>query len=222
MSNTITLAGIASVVTMAAAIVLGTHARMAPGRASEATLALGRLGYAVPGGVIAVGLLVPFGAFDNAVDAVMEARFGLDTGLLITGSIWLLIGAYMVRFLAAALGAYESGLTTVTHNVDAAARVLGAGLWGTVRRVHLPVLRPAVATAALIVFVDVAKELPATLILRPFNFDTLAVQAHRLASDERLSGAAVPSLALAALGLIPVLILMRRMGRKGGGGSDRT
>jgi iron(III) transport system permease protein len=163
---------------------------------------------------------VPFGAFDNAVDAVMEARFGIDTGLLVTGSIWLLVGAYMVRFLAASLGAYESGLATVTRNVDAAARVLGTGVWGTVSRVHLPVLRPAVATAALIVFVDVAKELPATLILRPFNFDTLAVQAHRLASDERLQGAAVPSLMLAALGLIPVLLVMRRMGR-GAGGAGR-
>jgi iron(III) transport system permease protein len=172
--------------------------------------------------VIAVGLLVPFGAFDNAVDAFMESRFGIDTGLLVTGSIWLLVGAYMVRFLAAAIGAYEGGLATVTRNVDAAARVLGAGPWGTVRRVHLPVLRPAVATAALIVFVDVAKELPATLILRPFNFDTLAVQAHRLAADERLQGAAVPSLALAALGLIPVLIVMRRMGREAGSGGGAS
>ncbi|WP_220749069.1 MULTISPECIES: iron ABC transporter permease [Jannaschia] len=215
-TNTITLASIAAIVTVIAAVTLGTFSRVAPGRRSETTLAIGRLGYAVPGGVIAVGLLVPFGAFDNALDAFMEARFGIDTGLLITGSIWLLIGAYMVRFLAAAVGAYESGLSTVTHNVDAASRVLGAGVWGMVRRVHLPVVRPAVATAALIVFVDVAKELPATLILRPFNFDTLAVQAHRLASDERLQGAAVPSLALAALGLIPVLILMRRMGRDRG------
>jgi iron(III) transport system permease protein len=219
LTNTATLAGIAAAVTVAAAVVLGTYARMSPGRASEGVLALGRLGYAVPGGVIAVGLLVPFGAFDNAVDAFMESRFGIDTGLLVTGSIWLLVGAYMVRFLAAAVGAYESGLSTVTHNVDSAARVLGAGLWGTVGRVHLPVLRPAVGTAALIVFVDVAKELPATLILRPFNFDTLAVQAHRLASDERLSGAAVPSLMLAALGLIPVILLMRRMRRVGAGGS---
>ena len=215
-ANTVTLAAVAAAVTTAAAVTLGTYARMVPGRSSEAALAIGRLGYAVPGGVVAVGLMVPFGAFDNAVDAFMEGRFGIDTGLLVTGSIWLLVGAYAVRFLAAALGAYEGGLTTVTANVDAAARVLGAGLWGTVRRVHLPVLRPAVGTAALIVFVDVAKELPATLILRPFDFDTLAVQAHRLASDERLEGAAVPSLALAALGLVPVLLLMRRMRREGG------
>ena len=218
LANTVTLAAIAAIVTVAAGVAVGTYARMSPGRASDGALAVARLGYAVPGGVIAVGLLVPFGAFDNAVDAFMEARFGIDTGLLVTGSIWLLVGAYMVRFLAAAIGAYESGLATMTANVDAASRVLGAGAWGTVRHVHLPVLRPAVATAALIVFVDVAKELPATLILRPFNVDTLAVQAHRLASDERLSGAAVPSLMLAALGLIPVLLLMRRMRRAGVGG----
>ena len=217
-TNTVTLAALAALVTVAAAVTLGTFHRMTPGRRGIAALTVARLGYAVPGGVIAVGLLVPFGAFDNAVDRFMEARFGIDTGLLVTGSIWLLVGAYMVRFLAAAIGAYEGGLTTVTRNVDSAAMVLGATVWGTVRRVHLPVLTPAVATAALIVFVDVAKELPATLILRPFNFDTLAVQAHRLASDERLSGAAVPSLMLAALGLVPVVILMRRIGREGGAG----
>ena len=217
-ANTVTLAGIAAVVTVAAAIVLGTRQRLSDGAAAQAALSIGRLGYAVPGGVIAVGLLVPFGAFDNAVDAFMEARFGIDTGLLVTGSIWLLVMAYAIRFLAAAIGAYESGLSTVTRSVDSAARVLGAGVWSMIGRVHLPVLRPAVATAALIIFVDVAKELPATLILRPFNFDTLAVQAHRLASDERLEGAAVPSLALAFLGLIPVLILMRGMRRDDGTG----
>ena len=211
LTNTVTLGLVAAAVTVSAAVLLGTLRRVAPSRVSTGALTVARLGYAVPGGVIAVGLLVPFAAFDNAVDAVMEARFGLDTGLLVTGSIWLLVGAYMVRFLAAAIGAYEGGLATVTPNVDAAARVLGEGVWGTVRRVHLPVLRPALTTAALIVFVDVVKELPATLILRPFDFDTLAVQAYRLAADERLQGAAVPSLVIAAVGLVPVALLMRRM-----------
>ncbi|MBM2575321.1 iron ABC transporter permease [Jannaschia sp. Os4] len=214
-TNTVKLAAVAALVTVGAAVLLGTLRRVAPSRASNAALTVARLGYAVPGGVIAVGLLVPFAAFDNAVDAVMEARFGIDTGLLVTGSIWLLVGAYMVRFLAAAIGAYEGGLATVTANVDAAARVLGQGVWGTVRRVHLPVLRPALVTAGLIVFVDVVKELPATLILRPFDFDTLAVQAYRLAADERLEGAAVPSLVIAAVGLVPVLLLMRRMRTSG-------
>jgi hypothetical protein len=139
------------------------------------------IGYAVPGGVIAVGILFPFAAFDNALDAFMEANFGIDTGLLITGSIWLMIAAYMVRFMAVALNTYEAGLATVNTNIDAVARTLGHGPVPMLRRVHVPILRPSILTALLIVFVDVMKELPATLILRPFNYDTLAVQAHRLA-----------------------------------------
>jgi len=189
-------------------------------RAAAAQLALGllsfalliaalesRLGYAVPGGVIAVGLLVPFATFDNWLDARMEDWFDISTGLLISGSIWLMIAAYMIRFLAAAISAYDSGLSTITPNIDAASRILGRSAWGTVRSVHLPVLRGSVLTALLIVFVDTIKELPATLILRPFNYDTLAVQAFRLASDERLEGAAVPSLMIAAIGLVPVILL---------------
>ena len=213
--NTVTLATVAAVVTVAAAVLLGSVDRMAPGRGARAALHLGRLGYAVPGGVIAVGLLIPFAAIDNAVDAWAREALGIRTGLLLTGSIWVLVLAYLIRFLAAAIGAYEGGLAGVTRNVDAAARVLGRSPWGTVARVHLPVLRPSLLTAGLIVFVDVAKELPATLIMRPFNFDTLAVQAHRLASDERLDGAAVPSLVIAALGALPVLLLVRRVRRDG-------
>ena len=206
------LAGVASVVTVSAAVLLGTFKRVSPNRLSTTSLYIGRLGYAVPGGVIAVGLLVPFAGFDNWIDAQMEAWFGISTGLLITGSIWLMIAAYMIRFLAAAIGAYDSGLATVTPNIDAAARVLGRTNWGTVRQVHLPILKPSLLTALLIVFVDTIKELPATLILRPFNYDTLAVQAFRLASDERLEGAAVPSLMIAGLGLIPVMILCAQIG----------
>ena len=209
--NTLTLATVAACITVTAAILLGTCHRAFRSRASLVALFVGRLGYAVPGGVIAVGLLVPFARFDNWLDARMEAWFDLSTGLLITGSIWLMILAYMIRFLAAAIGAYDSGLSTVTPNTDAAARVLGRSTWGTVRDIHLPVLRPSILTALLIVFVDTVKELPATLILRPFNYDTLAVQAFRLASDERLQGAAVPSLIIAGIGLIPVLILCRQV-----------
>ena len=211
--NSLTLASIAAVITVAAAIALGSCARILPGRGMGAALYLGRLGYAVPGGVIAVGLLVPFAAFDNALDAFMEANFGFDTGLLFTGSIWVLVIAYMIRFLAAALGAYEGGIATVSNNMDSVARTLGESSTGVIRRVHLPLLRPSLLTALLIVFVDVMKELPATLIMRPFNYDTLAVQAHRLAADERLEGAAVPSLVLVGIGLIPVLLLVRQLRR---------
>jgi iron(III) transport system permease protein len=131
---------------------------------------------------------------------------------LFTGSIWLWISAYLIRFLAAAIGAYEGGIASVAPNMDAAARTLGQDIPGLVRRVHMPLLRTSLLTAGLIVFVDVMKELPATLIMRPFNYDTLAVQAYRLASDERLEGAAVPSLVIAAIGLIPVILLCRKIG----------
>ena len=212
--NSATLASIAAVLTAAAAISIGFFQRMQGGRLSQSAAYVARLGYAVPGGVIAVGLLVPFAAFDNALDAWMRSTFDISTGLLITGSIWLLVIAYMVRFLAAALGAYEGGQAMVHVNMDAASRSLGQGPMGTLRRVHLPILAPSLLTALLIVFVDVMKELPATLIMRPFNFDTLAVQAYRLASDERLEGAAVPSLVIVAMGLLPVILICRQVGRR--------
>lgn len=209
--NSLFLAAIAAILTVFAAVLLGTFNRIYANRASLASLFVARLGYAVPGGVIAVGLLVPFANFDNWLDLKMETWFGISTGLLISGSIWLMIAAYMIRFLAAAIGAYDSGLATITPNIDAASRLLGKSPWQTVRKIHLPVLRGSVFTALLIVFVDTVKELPATLILRPFNYDTLAVHAFRLASDERLEGAAVPSLMIAAIGLIPVILLCVRL-----------
>ncbi len=210
-TNSLTLAAVAAVVTVAAAVLLGSLNRLRETRAAAAALYIARIGYAVPGGVIAVGLIVPFAAFDNTLDAWMRATFDVSTGLLFTGSIWLLIGAYMIRFLAAALGAYEGGIAVVSRNIDAASRVLGQNSIGTVRRIHIPILTPSLLTAALIVFVDVMKELPATLIMRPFNYDTLAVQAFRLASDERLNGAAVPSLLIGAIGLLPVILLCRQV-----------
>ncbi|MEM9967524.1 MAG: iron ABC transporter permease [Pseudomonadota bacterium] len=214
--NSLTLATVAAFITVGAAICLGFNARLRPDRVSSAAGYVARMGYAVPGGVIAVGLLVPFAAFDNAVDAWMRETFNISTGLLLTGSIWLLVIAYMVRFLAAALSTYEGGQALVHEHMDAAARSLGQTPLGTLRRVHVPILAPSLLTALLIVFVDVMKELPATLIMRPFNYDTLAVQAYRLASDERLEGAAVPSLVIVAIGLLPVLLMCRQVRRRGG------
>ena len=212
--NSLTLAGVAAVVTVCAAISIGFYHRLRKGGVSRTATYAARLGYAVPGGVIAVGLMVPFAAFDNALDAWMRDTFDISTGLLISGSIWLLVVAYMVRFLAAALGAYEGGQAIVHANMDAASRSLGQTPLGTLRRVHLPILAPSLLTALLIVFVDVMKELPATLIMRPFNYDTLAVQAYRLASDERLEGAAVPSLVIVAMGVLPVILICRQVRRR--------
>ncbi len=213
MRNSLTLASVAAVVTLLAAMMLAFSARLRPSRPARATILLAGLGYAVPGGVIAVGLLVPFAAFDNAFDGLMRRYFGISTGLLITGSIWLMVLAYMVRFMAAALNAFESGLSTLNPNIDAAARTLGTRPSGLLKKIHVPVLKTSLLTALLIVFVDVMKELPATLILRPFNFDTLAVQAHRLASDERLTQAAVPSLVIMSFGILPVVLLCRMIAK---------
>jgi len=211
--NSVILSMIAAAMTLAGAILVAFRARLRRDVRSERLLFLSSIGYAVPGGVIAIGLMVPFARFDNWLDEVMGAAFGIDTGLLITGSIWLLIVAYMVRFMAAALNAYDSGLSTVPLHFDAVARSLGQTTPNVMRRIHLPAARTSVLTAGLVVFVDVMKELPATLILHPFNFQTLAVQAHRLASDERLAEAAVPSLVLVAVGVVPVVLLCRQIGR---------
>lgn len=209
--NSVILAGTAALAAVAIAILLAYAARLSPGRLSAIANRIAHLGYAVPGAIIAVAILIPFAAFDNALDAFMRATFGVSTGLMLTGTITALVFAYVIRFLAVAIGGIESGLARIPSTIDAAARSLGETQTTMLRRVHLPLLRPAVLTALLMVFVDVMKELPATLIMRPFNFDTLAIQTYRLASDERLDQAALPALILVAVGLLPVLILSRRI-----------
>jgi len=171
------------------------------------------LGYAIPGAVIAVGVLVPLGRLDNWLADLIEQAFGLRVGLLLTGTIVALVYAYLVRFLAIALQTVEAGLAKVRPSMDDAARSLGASPGATLRRVHVPLLASSFSAAALLVFVDVMKELPATFALRPFNFDTLAVEAYHLAKDERLAEAAVPSLVIVAVGLLPLLFVSRRLMR---------
>jgi iron(III) transport system permease protein len=163
--------------------------------------------------VIAVGVLIPFARFDNALDAWLQASFGFGTGLLLTGTIGGLLFAYLVRFLAVAMNSVEAGLGKVNRNLDDAARTLGHRPGRTLLRVHLPLLRCALLTALVIVFVDVLKELPATLILRPFNFETLATRVYRFASDERLAEASTAALAIVAVGLLPVILLSRAITR---------
>ncbi|MEO0429862.1 MAG: iron ABC transporter permease [Pseudomonadota bacterium] len=211
--NSLTLSGGAAVLIVLAALIVGYAVRLVPGAFTRGAATLAGVGYAVPGGVIAVGLLVPLAAFDNALDDVMEARFGISTGLFLTGGAGILLVAYLVRFMAVALNSVDAGLSTIRPSMDHVSRTLGAGPMSTLGRVHVPLLRASLLTAGLIVFVDVMKELPATLIMRPFNFDTLAVQAYRLASDERLTQAAVPSLVIVAFGFLPVMLLAREIRR---------
>jgi iron(III) transport system permease protein len=207
--NSLTLATLAAVVTVTGAVIVGFRARLRPGRTSRGLMLGAGLGYAVPGGVIAVGLLVPFAGLDNLIDASARAQLGVSTGLLFTGTIWLLVLAYMARFMAVALNAFDAGMATVSPRMDAVARTLGRRPVAVLGRVHLPILKGSLLSGLLIVFVDTMKELPATMIMRPFDFDTLAVQASRLAADERLAQAAVPSLMIAAIGMLPVILICR-------------
>jgi len=167
------------------------------------------MGYAVPGAVIAVGTLLPFAWIDNHVDAWMRASFGVSTGLLLSGTVAALVFAYLVRFFAVSLNAVEAGMARVTRNMDGAARTLGLGPGATLLRVHTPMIRASLLTAGMLVFVDVMKELPATLIMRPFNFDTLATRVYELAADEFLAEASAPALAIVLVGVIPIILLSR-------------
>ena len=212
--NSIILASVAAVVTVGSAVLLSFNVRLNPSRLSRTAAHISRIGYAVPGGVIAVGLLVPFAFLDNSIDAYMRSAFDISTGLIFTGTITVLVMAYVVRFMAAALNTVDAGMSTINPSTDAVARTLGRSPLRMLWSVHVPILRPTVLTALLVVFVDVMKELPATLIMRPFNFDTLAVQAYRLATDERLEGAAVPSLVIVAVGLLPVIIVCKSLAKR--------
>lgn len=165
------------------------------------------IGYAVPGAILAIGIIIPLGAFDNAVDHFLRSSFGVSSGLLISGTVVAVIYGYTARFLALSYGTLEASLDKITPNMDGAARTLGWGVTGTLRRVHLPLVRGSLLTAGLLVFVDCMKELPLTLILRPFNYDTLATFVFQYASDERLEESALGALTIVGAGIIPVLLL---------------
>jgi iron(III) transport system permease protein len=212
-TNTFTLAGVAAVAAVLVALLLAYAARSIKSPLVHGANRLAVLGYALPGAVLAVGILLPLGKIDNAIAAWIHAQFGVKTGLLLTGSMIGLIYAYLVRFLAVAFQTVEAGLTRVTTSMDDAARSLGLTPTRTLARVHVPIMSGSVAIAALLVFVDVMKELPATFAMRPFNFDTLAVEAYNLAKDERIAEAAVPSLLMVGIAVLPLILLLRQMAR---------
>ena len=216
--NSFRVAGMTAVFAVLFAIVIAYAVRLAPGALTHGTSRLLALGYAAPGTVLAVGVLLPLGAADAALASFAEREFGMRTGLLLTGTLVALIYAYLVRYFAVAWNGIEPAFARITPNMDAAARGLGAGTAGTLLRVHAPLVARSAAATALLVFVDVMKELPATLVLRPFNFDTLATRTYTLAQDERLAEAALPSLAIVAVGVLPLIILARAVRRGIGSG----
>jgi iron(III) transport system permease protein len=198
-------------------VFLAYGTRLKPGPVMSFASLIARLGYAVPGAVIAVGVLIVYTTIDHALVAWINAAFGISTGLLLTGTIAGVVLAYLVRFLAVSLSTVEAGLAKITPSMDAAARTLGYPPRAVMRRVHAPLMWGSLLTAAMLVFVDVMKELPATIILRPFNFDTLAIQAYQLASDERLADASSASLAIVLVGILPVIALSVAIARSRAG-----
>ncbi len=207
--NTFVLAASAAALAVVVSTVLAYGLRLSPTFLMRFSARVVSLGYAVPGVVVAVGVLVPFGWVDNLVDAWARRWLGVSTGLLLIGTTATLVYAYLVRFLAVSLNTVEAGLSRIRLTLEGAARTLGHGPASVLLRVHAPMMRASVFTAALLVFVDALKELPATLVLRPFNFDTLAVRVYQLASDERLAQASTAGLCIVAVGLLPVWLLNR-------------
>jgi len=175
------------------------------------------MGYAIPGTVIAVGVLIPFAWFDNTLDAFLTEYFNINSGLLISGTVVILIFAYLTRFLAVSINTVEAGLIKIKPSMDEVAKTTGMSAISIIKRIHIPMMRGSLLTALLLVFIDVLKELPATLILRPFNFNTLAVRTYELANEEQLADAAVPALAIVLAGIIPVIMISNSISRSRAG-----
>ncbi len=212
-SHSFILAVLTAIAALLLALVIAYGQRLQPNFTMRLGVRIAALGYAIPGSVIAVGVLIPLGRLDNAISNFMEATLGIATGLLISGTIVALIYAYLVRFLSVAFGAVESSLNKIKPSLDDAARSLGYTPTSTLLKVHTPLMSGGMLTAIMLVFVDVMKELPATLVIRPFNFDTLAIRVYQYASDERLLEAAAPALAIVIVGMIPVIFLSLQIAR---------
>lgn len=209
MWHSLALAGLAALITLALALFVAYGKRLRPAPPTVLAVKVAGMGYAVPGTVIAVGVMLPFAWIDNALDSWARENLDLSTGLILSGTLFALLFAYAVRFLAVSLNAVESGLARIRPSMDDAARSLGLTPRRVLRNIHVPMLRGTLLTALLLVFVDVLKELPATLILRPFNYNTLAVRAYELASDERLADSSTAALAIVLAGIVPVILLSR-------------
>lgn len=192
-----------------AALLLVFARARSPSPAARAAIRVSTLGYALPGALLAVGLLAPLGALDLTLSRFARDSLGYTGGLILTGTSAVLIYALSVRFLTVAYNSVDGGMSKIPPSLDAAARSLGAGPAKVLRRIYAPLLSRSLAAAAALVFIDTVRELPATLILRPFNLETLATRTYRLASDERLVEASIPALILLAAGLLPVLLLTR-------------
>ncbi|RIY00068.1 iron ABC transporter permease [Aureimonas flava] len=211
LENTVAVAASTAVLTVAIGFLVAYGIRLTNARPLRVLSRLAAFGYAVPGTILAMGILVPFAAFDNALDARMRDWFGLSTGLLLSGSGFAIVFACTARFMAMGHGSLDNGFAKLSPHLDMASRALGRGPGGTLRRVLLPLMRPALLTAGLLVFVEAAKELSATILLRPFDFDTLATFVYAQASRAAFEDGAVAALLIVATGILPVIVLTRSL-----------
>ncbi|AJE48098.1 ABC transporter permease [Celeribacter indicus] len=209
LANTLTVAGSAAVLTVLAALFMVYGVRLTGRKLPRLILPVTTLGYAAPGAVLGIGILIPLAAVDHLLADWIEAATGRDVGLLLTGSAFAIVMAYVVRFFAIAQGATDAAMGRVAPSLPMAARSLGQTLGGTLRRIYVPLIRGSVGTALLLVFVDCVKELPATLLLRPFNYNTLATRTFEKASLEQLEQASPAALLVIGVGLCAVLLMAR-------------
>ncbi len=215
--HSLSLSLVSAGITVVLALTLAYSIRLYPAKLLRTAARVAAMGYAIPGSVIAVGISIPLSWAANSANSASLTLFGVRSGWVLSGTVGALIFAYVVRFLAISFNTVEASLSKIKPNLDDAARSLGCSPTSTLVKVHAPLMWSGLLTAIVLAFVDVMKELPATLMIRPFNFDTLAVRVYRLASDERLAEASGPALAIVAVGLIPVLLLSLRITR----GRDR-
>jgi iron(III) transport system permease protein len=218
--NSFALAAVTAGIAVGVGLFLSSTLRLRPSPVLLSAVRIAGLGYAIPGSVIAVGALFVSSWVDGAVDGWAREHLGRSTGLIFTGTVAGVVGAYLVRFLAISYNTLEASLAKVTPSLDSAARTLGSRPGAMLWRIHLPLMRGSMMTAGVLVFVDVMKELPATIMMRPFDFDTLAIRAYQLASDEQLREASAAALGIVLVGIVPVILLSIAIARTRPGHGD--
>lgn len=207
--NSLILASLAALVAVLLALVMAGLARLGGGRLLRYATRTANMGYSVPGAVIAVGVLIPLAAFDRLANQMAQEWFGITLGLILTGSLVGLIYAYSVRFMAVAYSSVDASMDKISPNTVLAARSLGASPYRILHKIKLPLVMPGIMAGAILVFVDVMKELPITVMLRPFGYDTLAIWVWQMAAESLWTSTALPAIAIVLVGLLPVKLLLR-------------
>lgn len=208
--HSLLLSGLAALLTCSVALLMAYAVRRQPDMATRAAVHISTVGYALPGTVLAVGIFIPIAWLDNQLGNLAFRLFDIDIGLLLQGTLLTMLTAYMIRFLAVSHSPIDSAMQRITVNIDEAAMGLGVSGWTALRRIHQPMLKGGIFTAATLVFVDVMKEMPITLMTRPFGWDTLAVRIFELTTEGQWEEAALPAVTLILAGLLPLIFFMRQ------------